>query len=243
MITTSNSNDSMKKTARGAGILYLILFFIGPFAYLISKSGIIVPGDAAATAGNLMASESVFRMGQATETVIFLIEIALSAILYVLLRPVSRPLALAAAFARLAEAFLQAVNLIPSAAALLLADGNGYLRAFEATQRDALAMLFHDINAFVILLWGLVFGFHLLLLGYLVFKSGFWPKVLGILLLIASAGYLAQSYAHIIAPQYDAILSTVVIVVTVPGELAFTVWLLWKGLNTEKWTQRALEAA
>jgi hypothetical protein len=88
----------------------------------------------------------------------------------------------------------------------------------------------------------LIFGFHLLLLGYLVYKSGFWPRILGILLVIGSLGYLAQSYGHILWPQYDDILSTVVLV-AVPAELAFTVWLLWKGVDVEKWEERALESA
>ncbi|UCC52663.1 MAG: DUF4386 domain-containing protein, partial [Anaerolineaceae bacterium] len=98
-----------------------------------------------------------------------------------------------------------------------------------------------DTNAFVIIIWGLVFGFHLLLLGYLVYKSGFLPRILGILLMIGGVGYLAQSYGHLLVPQYDEILSTVVIVLSIPGELAFTVWLLWKGVDVEKWMQRALE--
>jgi hypothetical protein len=69
------------------------------------------------------------------------------------------------------------------------------------------------------------------------------PKILGILLLIGAIGYLAQSYGHILVPQYDEILSTVVIVLSIPGELAFTVWLLWKGVNVERWEERALEPA
>jgi hypothetical protein len=89
----------------------------------------------------------------------------------------------------------------------------------------------------------LIFGFHLLLLGYLVYKSGFWPKILGILLVLASLGYLAQSYGHLLAPQYDDLLATIVIVVAVPGELAFTAWLLWKGVDVERWEERAQESA
>jgi hypothetical protein len=190
-----------------------------------------------------MASESVFRIGMVAESVIVLVEIVLAAILYVLLRPVSQPLSLAAAFARLAEAIVQAVNLLTSVPALLLLAGAGYLTVFEPDQLDALVLLFLDANAFGILVWGLLFGFHLLLLGYLVYKSGFWPKILGILLLIASIGYLAQSYGHILAPQYDDLLSTVVLVMTIPGELAFTVWLLWKGVDVERWEERALASA
>jgi hypothetical protein len=85
------------------------------------------------------------------------------------------------------------------------------------------------------------FGLHLMLLGYLVYRSGFWPRVLGILLLLASLGYLVQSYGHILAPRYDGTLSAAVVLLAVPGELAFAIWLLWKGVDVERWEQRALE--
>jgi hypothetical protein len=127
--------------------------------------------------------------------------------------------------------------------ALLLLGGAGYLAAFEPDQLNALVLMFMDVNAFMIIIWGLIFGFHLLLLGYLIYKSGFWPRFLGIMLLIASLGYLVQSYGHILAPQYDAVLSTVVLVMTIPGELAFTLWLLIKGINVERWEERALESS
>jgi hypothetical protein len=242
-MTTRNTKTSPRTYARVAGVLYLIIFILGPFAFFLGRTSVVVPGDATATAANVMASESVFRIGMVAESVIVLVEIVLAAILYVLLRPVSQPLSLAAAFARLAEAIVQAVNLLTSVPALLLLAGAGYLTVFEPDQLDALVLLFLDANAFGILVWGLLFGFHLLLLGYLVYKSGFWPKILGILLLIASIGYLAQSYGHILAPQYDDLLSTVVLVMTIPGELAFTVWLLWKGVDVERWEERALASA
>ena len=109
-------------------------------------------------------------------------------------------------------------------------------------QWNAIVLLFMDVNAFVILIWGLVFGFHLLLLGYLVYKSGFWPRILGILLMIGSLGYLAQSYGHLLAPQYDELLATIVLA-AIPLELAFTLWLLIKGIDVERWEERARESA
>lgn len=242
-MTTHNIGTSPRVYARTVGALYLLIFFVGPFAFFMGRTGVFVPGDPAATVDNLMASETMFRLGMVAETVIVLIEIVVSAILYVLLRPVSRPLSLAAAFARFAQSILQAVNLFTAVPALVLLGGAGYLAAFEPDQLNALVQLFMDVNAFVIIIWGLIFGFHLLLLGYLVYRSGFWPRVLGILLLIGAAGYLLQSYGHLLAPQYDDILSTVVIVLSIPGELAFTIWLLWKGVDVERWEERALEAA
>jgi hypothetical protein len=174
------------------------------------------------------------------ESVVFMVEIVLAAVLYVLLRPVSQPLSLAAAFARVAEAVLQAVNLLTSVLVLLVLGGGGYLAVFERDQLDALAMLFLDANEFMVLVWGMLFGLHLLLLGYLVYRSGFWPRLLGILLLLASLGYFAQSYGHILAPRFDGTLSAAVLLLAVPGELAFAIWLLWKGVDVERWEQRAL---
>lgn len=238
-VTNHTTETSPRTYARMVGGLYLLLFIAGPFAFFLGRTSVVVPGDPTATVANLMASESVFRTGLVAESIIVLVEIVLTALLYVLLKPVSRPFALAAAFARLAEAIVQAVNLLTGLPALLLLGGTGYLTVFEPDQVGALVMLFVDMNAFMILVWGLIFGFHLLLLGYLVYKSGFWPGVLGLLLLLAGLSYLAQSYGHLLAPQYDDLLATVVVALSVPGELAFTVWLLWKGLDVERWAERA----
>lgn len=241
--TNAIAKTSPRVYARIVGVLYLVIFILGPFAFFLGRTSVVVPSDPTATISNLMASESMFRLGIVAETAIVLIEIVVSAILYVLLRPVSRPLALASALARFAQSVLQAVNLLTAVPALLLLSGASYLAAFEPDQLNALVLLFMDVNAFVIIIWGLIFGFHLLLLGYLVYRSGFWPRFLGILLLLASLGYLAQSYGHMLAPQYDDLLATVVVVVAVPGELAFTVWLLWKGVDVERWKERAHESA
>jgi hypothetical protein len=242
-MTTRTAETSPRTYAKIVGVLYLVIFFLGPFAFFMGRTSVVVPGDPAATVGNLMVSESMFRLGMVAETLIILIEIVVSAILYVLLRPVSMPLSLASALARFAQAILQAVNLFTAVPALLLLGGAGYLAAFEPDQLNALVLLFMDVNAFVIIIWGVLFGFHLLLLGYLVYRSGFWPRLLGILLIVGGIGYLLQSYGHLLAPQFDDILETVVIVLSVPGELAFTVWLLWKGVDVEQWEERASASA
>lgn len=240
---TSNFGTSPRVYARVVGVLYLLIFFIGPFAFFLGRTSVLVPGNPAATVNNLVASESMFRMGMVAETIIILVEIVVSAILYVLFRPVSKPLSLAASFARFAQAILQAVNLLTAVPALLLLGGAGYLAVFEPSQLNAIVQLFLDANAFMIIIWGLIFGFHLLLLGYLVYRSGFLPRVLGILLIIGSIGYLAQSYGHLVLPQYDDLLSTVVIVLSIPGELALTLWFLWKGVDVDRWQARAREAS
>jgi hypothetical protein len=242
-MTTRTTGASPRVYARIVGALYLLIFFVGPFAFFMGRTSVVVPGEPTATVNNLMASETTFRLGMVAESIIVLVEIVVSAMLYVLFRVVSAPISLAAAFARFAQAVLQAVAIFTAVPALLLLQGNGYMGAFEVEQVNALVQLFLDTNAFMIILWGLLFGFHLLLLGYLVYRSGFLPRVLGILLIIGAFGYLAQSYGHILVPQYDEILSTVVIVLSIPGELAFTVWLLWKGVDVEQWEERVLAFA
>ena len=231
----------LKKLTKLGGILYLTIFIAVPLSYMIGKGLILVSGDAAATAANIVNSEGMFRFGLAGEAVVFLVEVLLAGVLYPLLKPVSPSLSLAAAFARLGEAVIQAVNLLTSVLALLLASGSGYLAAIDAAQRQALAMAFLESYDYVILIWGFFFGLHLFLLGYLVQKSGFFPKLLGTLLLLAGVGYLLQSFGTFALPQFEAALSTVVLVLAIPGEIAFTYWLLRHGVDEAAWKKKAAE--
>lgn len=233
---------SVKSKARLAGVLYLVIFIVAPFAYLIVPGIIVVDDDAATTAANVVDSEALFRAGMVAETIIIAVEIVLAGLLYGLLRPVSRPLSLAASLARFGEAMVQVVNLFTSAMVLLVLGGTGYLAVFEPEELDALANLFVEANAFGVMLWGLLFGFHLALLGYLVYRSGFWPRLLGVLLMGASLGYLAQSYGHIVSPDQDSFFAVLVVILAVPGELGFTIWLLWKGIDADRWYRRNREA-
>jgi hypothetical protein len=238
----NNAKLSSRRNARIAGILYLIIFIVYPLAAFIGKESLLVAGDAAATVTNIRASESLFRIGIAGEVIIFLVEIVLAGILYELLKPVNPALSLAAAFSRLAEAIIQAVNLLPSILTLLLVSGAGYLAVFDSNQINALVRLFMDAFEYQIIVWGFFFGFHLLLLGILVYQSDHFPRFLGILLVLAALGYLFQSFGAFLTPQFDELLATVVLVLAVPGELAFTVYLLIKGVKTPPNTSMAMES-
>ncbi len=222
--------NSLNKTARAAGILYLILVVVGPFSLMYVPSSLIVPGDAAATADNIMANESLFRFGMVGESIIFLTEIVLPIFLYVLLKPVNQTLSLVAASARLAMAAIQGINLLNRFAALLLLSGAGYLTAFEPDQLNALVMLFLDVHTHVEIIWGLFFGLHLLVLGYLVFKAGYIPRILGILLMLASLGYLTDNYGKLLLPNYTEIPVFLAIPIAI-AEMAFPLWLLIKGVK------------
>jgi hypothetical protein len=234
--------NSIKKTARIAGVLYLAIFVIYPLAASV-RSMLVVPGDAAATAQNVAANQSLFRWGMAGESVIFLIEIVMAGFLYVLLRPVSRSISLASALARASEGIVMAAtNLFTSILTLFVVGNTGYLAVFEQEQQDALALLFQEANNYVILIWGLFFALHLVLLGWLVYRSGFFPKIPGVLLVLAGIGYFAQSFGVMVAPGFSDVLATVVLVLATPGELVFALWLLIKGVDENKWQARTLES-
>jgi hypothetical protein len=233
----------VQRLTRVAGILYLAIFIIYPLSTMV-RSTLVVPGDAAATAQNITESEGLFRLGMAGEASIFLIEIALAAVLYVLLRPVSRGVSLGAALARVSEGVVMAAgNLTTSIFTLVAVGGAGYMAVFDTEQQNALALFFQDANDYIVLVWGLFFGLSLALTGWLVYRSGFIPKIPGVLLGLAGLGYLAQSFGVMIAPDLAGIMETVVIVLAVPGELVFALWLLIKGVDEDKWQARARQAA
>jgi hypothetical protein len=233
--------NSIKKTARLAGLLYLIIAIAAPFSFFYVRATIIVPGDATATASNIMASEWLFRLGIVSDSVVFLSEIVLVVLLYVLLKPVSKTFSLVAAFARLAMTVMQGINLLNYFFVLLLLSGAGYLTVFEPEQLHALALLFLNAYEYVALIWGTFFGLHTFVLGYLVYKSGYFPRILGVLLVFASIGYLTDSFGNFLLPQYEEIFASIVVVLAV-GELLFTLWLLIRGVNTEQWEKRTLES-
>lgn len=232
---------SINNTARLAGVLILIIAVFAPFSMIYLPSSLIVPGEATTTAQNIMASEGLFRLGIVSDAVVVLLEIAVVVLLYVLLRPVSRTLSLVAAFARLAMTVLMGMNLLNHLVVLLLLSGAGYLTVFAPDQLNALALLFLNAHADVVLIWGLFFSLHLLLLGYLVFESGYLPRILGVFLMIASLCYVIQGVGTILLPQYEGIFVSVGLVSAI--EIALPLWLVIKGVNVEQWEISARKSA
>lgn len=221
--------NSSKMTARIAGTLYLIITVLAPFGMMYVPSTLIAPADAATTTHNILAAEGLFRAGIASDSIVFLIEIVLTVILYILLKPVNKTLSLVAAFARLAMTIIQGINLFNYFVVLQLLSGADYLTVFKTDQLQALVLLFLNAHEGVALIWGLFFGLHLLALGYLVYKSGYIPRILGVLLVIVSLCYLTQSFGNFLLPQYKEIFVTIGFLSMI--ELAFPLWLLVKGVK------------
>jgi hypothetical protein len=225
--------------ARIAGLLYLIPMFCGPFSMMYVPGQILVPGDAAGTATRLVASEALFRLGLLSDAAIFLSEIALTAVLYTLFRPAGRTLALTATFARLAMTVLQGANLVPNLAAVQLVGGASYLAAFTPAQLNASTLLLLNVHGLGVHVWEIFFGLHCLAVGILVYRSGYFPKVFGVLMGIASIGYSLNGLGNLVAPGHASDFAAVVGLTALVGEVPFVFWLLFKGLNERRWTERS----
>ena len=222
--------------ARLAGVLYLTIIVFGLFTEIYVRSGLIAPGDPAATANNIVASQGLFRLGFFTDSIMLLSDVALAVLLYVLLKPVSMVLSLMAMCFRLVQTAVLALNLLHYYAAALILGGVGYSMPLGPTVRDALALFFLDLHAHGYDLGLLLFGLNCLVLGYLVFKSHFLPKVLGVLMMGAGLAYLIGSYTRFLFPEYIGVI-TPIYALAVIAEVSICLWLLIKGVNMKHWAR------
>jgi hypothetical protein len=224
--------NSTKKTARVAGLLYLLMAISGFFSIMYIPSAFIVHGDATATANKIIASEWLFRAGIVSELVSATIFVFLVLVLYELLKGVSKKQASLMVILVIIAVSIAFLNELNELAALLLSRGEDLLSVFDKQQRDALAMVFLTLHndGFVI---GMIFwGLWLLPLGILVFRSGFLPRFLGVWLILACFGYLASSFTSLLLPRYGPVVSEIALVPEA-GELAMILWLLIRGAKDQ----------
>lgn len=223
--------NSIKNTARLAGLLYLILAALSAFGLTYVPSVIIAPGDAATTVDNIVANESLFRLGVVCNLLTFTVNIFVAVFLYKLLKPVHEGMAslmIILALVGVSIAMLNELNQV----AVLLVSGADYSTAFTVP-------LFLDLYEYGFSITHIFFGLWLLPMGYLIFKSGFLPRFLGVLLIIAGSGYLADFILFFLFPDVGVRVSEFTFV----GEVALLLWLLIKGVNAEQWGKRALESS
>jgi len=223
--------------ARVAGALYLVANLFAPFTLLYLPSRFIVRGDAAATANSIMASESLFRVGIVGNLFTFIANILLALALYQLLKVVNRNMASLMVILFLVGVPIAMLNELSQLAVLQLLSGADYLKAFAPDQLQAIVYLSLGVHDQGLLIAHVFFGLWLLPMGYLVFRSGFIHRIVGVLLVIAGVGYVVQSFAAFLGYNVNIILFTGL------GELVFLFWLLIKGVDVDQWKQRALESA
>jgi hypothetical protein len=227
--------------ARIGGALYLVLIALGIFLQVM-MGRVIVSGDSASTFANLRSMESLWRLAVAAEFVALVCVTALAMIYFVLLRPVSRELNLLATFLRLVGIAIEATATLNLVAALFPLGSAAYLAAFTPEQLHTLTYLAIRSHGQGYALALLFFGACFLVHGYLIFRSGYLPKLLGILIQIAGAGYLTNSFALFVAPAFQAQIFPAILAPAFVAEFSLCLWLLVKGVNVARWRE-AVSAA
>jgi Domain of unknown function (DUF4386) len=219
---------SQRQAAVTAGIAYAVLIVLGlVFNFIVL--GLIEPDDAATTVSNITDSEALFRTGLVAFTIVLIADAVVAWGLYALFQRTSRELSVFAAWFRLLYVAIAGAALLHLLVAAKLVDGTGYTAAFEQGQRDAQVMLSLDGFLYGWRVSLVAFGVHLLLLGFVIVKSDYAPRTLGILVTLAGLGYVVSSLAGVLLPNFNRNVAVLPLaVVTVPGEFGLTGWLLWR---------------
>jgi hypothetical protein len=220
-----------RRAAIIAGIGYSAIFVLAIFANFVVRTGLVDPDSAATTFQNIVGSEMLFRGGLIGFLVIFLVDIVIAWALYVLFRAISPRLSLLTAWFRLVYTVFLGVAIIFFFGVLALVGGADYLSAFGQDQLDAQVTLLLEAFNSTWLVGLAAFGGHLILIGYLMVKSQFGPRVLGVLLGIAGTAYIVDTVAYGLMANYADYADLFLGIVAVPSvlaELGFTIWLLWK---------------
>jgi Domain of unknown function (DUF4386) len=230
---------SPRVLARIGGALYLIIIVAGIFGEAFVRDRLIVSADATATADNIRSFEMLWRLGIAGNLFHLACAVVLTWILYVLLRPVSRDLALLAAFFELASIVLEAASKLHLVEALFPLRNAEYLQVFAPEQLHALTYLATRSHAYGFGVSLIFFGCACVVLGYLIYKSGFLPGLLGVLMQIAGLCYVTNSFALLLAPALADRLFPAILIPSFIGEASLCLWLIVKGVDVGKWRAQA----
>ena len=225
--------NSLNKTARGAGILYFIMDVFMIFSGMVVDPKIYVPGDAAATASNILASEWLFRLGFVSWIVGYIVFLFLVLALYNLFKSVDKGQARLMVILVVASVPIGILNMLNQYAPIVLLSGAEHLSAFNPAQLQTLAMVFFDMYKHGMMIDEIFWGLWLIPLGILVYKSGFIPKALGVLLIVGCSGHLISFFSIFLFPGYSTILTPIGDTVTI-GELPVFLWLLIKGVKDQQ---------
>jgi hypothetical protein len=219
--------------------MYLAIIFLGLFGEAMVRESVVVSGNAEATLQNLMASQMQWRLSIVGDLVMHILDVPLIVIMYYLLKPVDRLLALVATVANVVQTAVLAANKLTLVVPLLLLQKPGDIPAstWEATL-SFLAIRLHGYGFGIGLLF---FGVACLVRGYLVFRSTYFPRTLGVLLALAGLAYLVNSVALLLAPGVAAKLFPAILAPALVGEGAFCLWLLVKGVDQSAWERRLVD--
>lgn len=229
--------------ARFGGVLYLIIIVGGIFGELFVRGTLVAWGDPAATAHNIIGHQLLWRIGVAGDLLMYVCDVGLMFVLYRLLRPVNKDLALLALLFHLVQTVVLIANKVILLMPLFLLANADYLKTLDPSQLHTLAYLSIKLHAGGLSIGLIFFGFACLLYGRLIYKSGYLPRFLGVLMQIAGLAYLTDSFAVLIAPTFDAMISPGILIPALIAELALCMWLMVKGVDVEKWRVRTEQVA
>jgi hypothetical protein len=232
----NHSNEiSPQVYARVGGVLYLIIIAAGLTGELFFRGSLVVPGDAVATATNIIQSRYFWRAGVAADLVMHVCDVGLMLVFYVLLRPVSLNLARLAILFNLVQTSVLVANKLNLVIPVFLLGDAAYLKAFTPEQLQALsyvALRTHDYG----FAFGLIFfGVECVVVGYLIARSGYLPKALGVMMQIAGVCYVVSSFAVLVYPPIGTKLFPFILLPPFVAELSLALWLLVRGVDVRKW--------
>ena len=229
--------SSVQSYARAAGIMFLISFVAGSFGEFYVPSKLIVAGNAAATVSNILDHEMLFRLGFAGYLLEALCDVGLALVLYVLLKPVHRNLALLSAFFGLVSTALFAVCEMFFFCAPFLVRNPAFAQSFTRGQLDALFYFFVRVYSLGAGLFMVFYGSASLLRGYLIYRSGYLPRFIGVLFALVGVAFVVKNFTLVLAPAYSWDLLLIPAPITV---LVLTIWFLTKGVDVDKWNERVI---
>jgi hypothetical protein len=232
------AETSPRFKARMAGVSQLLEAVTATFGQVIVLGRLVVSGNAAATAANIVGHDQLFWLGFASSLMGVAFHIAWALLMYVLLKPVNRSLSLLAVFFSLVACAMQALTSLLYLAPLLILQGSSSLSGFTAEQLQSLALVFLKLNAQAFQIDLVFFGFWCILTGYLIFRSTFLPRVLGVLVAISGVGWV--TYLH---PPLANYLSLYIAAASALGEIPLELWLIVKGVNAQRWKEQASAAS
>lgn len=227
--------ETPRALARIGGVLYLVIIVLGLWQEMFVRDQLVVSADAAATAANLKAMEPLWRRGIAAEFVLLICAIVVLWIIYLLLRPVSRDLALLAVLFNVVSIAIEGAVAMSLIEALFPLGNARSLEAFTPGQLQALTSLSIRSHAYGFGVALIFFGCFCLVIGDLISRSGYLPRLIGVLMQIAGVCYLINSFALLVAPAFANRIFPAILMPAFIGELSLCLWLIVKGVNVEKW--------
>jgi hypothetical protein len=233
---------SPRQLARIAGGLYLLNIVAGFFAIGVVPAALVVSGDAAATVHNIQANQLLYRVGLAAHMIPIVCNVPLVVILYDLFKVVDRRIALLMVFYSLVGTAVESANLLTQFTPLVLLDGAQQSHALGADQVQDLAYASLGLLSIGYAIQQVIYAFYLLAAGYLVFRSTFVPRVIGVLLAIGALAYLIYSFASFLSPPFAARLVPYIQLPSLVGEASLCLSLLVIGVNVRRWSEQASAA-